>query len=52
MLSERRLRDWVALLDFEIASVYGYLGSMPMTRLLPTLRTALRVRWSTGRARL
>jgi SAM-dependent methyltransferase len=35
MLSERRLRDWVALLDFEVASVYGYLGSMPMTRLLP-----------------
>lgn len=35
MLSERRLRDWMALLDFEVASVYGYLGSMPMTRLLP-----------------
>ncbi|MGO9987577.1 MAG: class I SAM-dependent methyltransferase [Steroidobacteraceae bacterium] len=31
MLSERRLRDWMALLDFEVASVYGYLGSMPMT---------------------
>jgi SAM-dependent methyltransferase len=37
MLSERRLRDWMALLDFEVASVYGYLGSMPMTgRLLRT----------------
>jgi len=35
MLSERRLRDWMALLDFEVASVCGYLGSMPMTRLLP-----------------
>jgi SAM-dependent methyltransferase len=31
MLSERRLRDWMALLDFEVASVYGYLGSLPMT---------------------
>jgi SAM-dependent methyltransferase len=31
MLSERRLRDWMALLDFEVASVYGYLGLMPMT---------------------
>jgi SAM-dependent methyltransferase len=34
MLSERRLRDWMALLDFEVASVYGYLGSLPMTRRL------------------
>ncbi len=32
MLSERRLRDWMALLDFEVASVYGYLGPMPVTR--------------------
>jgi SAM-dependent methyltransferase len=32
MLSEQRLRDWVALLDFEVASVYGYLGPMPVTR--------------------
>jgi SAM-dependent methyltransferase len=32
MLSERRLRDWMALLDFEVASVYGYLGALPMTR--------------------
>lgn len=31
MLSERRLRDWVSLLDFEIASVHGYLGSLPIT---------------------
>jgi SAM-dependent methyltransferase len=30
VLAERRLRDWVALLDFEVADVYGYLGSMPM----------------------
>ncbi len=32
MLAERRLRDWMALLDFEVASVYGYLGPMPVTR--------------------
>ncbi|MDP9066362.1 MAG: methyltransferase domain-containing protein [Pseudomonadota bacterium] len=32
MLSERRLRDWMALLDFEVASVHGYLGAMPMMR--------------------
>jgi SAM-dependent methyltransferase len=34
MLAEGRLRDWMALLDFEVASVCGYLGSMPMTRRL------------------
>jgi SAM-dependent methyltransferase len=30
VLAERRLRDWMALLDFEVANVYGYLGNMPM----------------------
>lgn len=30
LLTERRLRDWVALLDFEVADVYGYLGSLPV----------------------
>jgi hypothetical protein len=29
MLSERRLRDWVALLGFDVDSVYGYLGILP-----------------------
>ena len=29
MLSERRLRDWVALLGFDVDSVYGYLGLVP-----------------------
>jgi SAM-dependent methyltransferase len=38
MLSERRLRDWMALLDFEVANVYGYLGSLPMTRRLRKAR--------------
>jgi SAM-dependent methyltransferase len=37
MLAEQRLRDWMALLDFEVASVYGYLGPLPMAgrRLAP-----------------
>ncbi len=29
MLSERRLRDWVRLLGFDVDSVYGYLGLLP-----------------------
>lgn len=31
MLSERRLRDWVALLGFDVDSVSGYLGFLPLT---------------------
>jgi SAM-dependent methyltransferase len=30
LLAERRLRDWMALLDFDVAGVYGYLGSLPI----------------------
>jgi SAM-dependent methyltransferase len=30
MISERRLRDWVALLGFDVDSVYGYLGLLPL----------------------
>jgi SAM-dependent methyltransferase len=30
LLAERRLRDWMALLDFEVADVSGYLGSLPI----------------------
>jgi SAM-dependent methyltransferase len=30
MLAERRLRDWVALLGFDVESVYGYLGYLPL----------------------
>jgi SAM-dependent methyltransferase len=30
MLSERRLRDWVALLGFDVDSVHGYLGFLPL----------------------
>jgi len=31
MLSERRLRDWVALLGFDVDAVRGYLGFLPLT---------------------
>ncbi len=31
MLGEHRLRDWMALLDFEVDAVYGYLGPLPLT---------------------
>ncbi len=30
LLAERRLRDWMALLDFEVADVYGYLAPLPI----------------------
>jgi len=30
LLSEMRLRDWVALLGFDIECVYGYLGLLPI----------------------
>lgn len=30
MISERRLRDWVALLGFDVDSVHGYLGFLPV----------------------
>jgi SAM-dependent methyltransferase len=29
LLSERRLRDWVAVLGFDVDSVHGYLGLVP-----------------------
>ncbi|GAC1331340.1 MAG: class I SAM-dependent methyltransferase [Steroidobacteraceae bacterium] len=35
MLSERRLRDWVALLGFDVDSVYGYLGLLPTKGQVP-----------------
>lgn len=30
LLAERRLRDWVALLGFDVDRVYGYLGLLPL----------------------
>jgi SAM-dependent methyltransferase len=42
MLSERRLRDWVALLGFDVDSVTGYLGMLPLAgRAEPRPRPAL-----------
>jgi SAM-dependent methyltransferase len=32
MLSERRLRDWVALLGLDVDDVFGYLGLLPISR--------------------
>ena len=40
MLSERRLRDWVALLGFDVDSVYGYLGLLPLKGRAPKLTDA------------
>lgn len=35
MLSERRLRDWVALLGLDVDNVYGYLGLLPLKGRVP-----------------
>ena len=35
LLSERRLRDWVALLGLDVDSVYGYLGLIPSKGRVP-----------------
>ena len=40
MLSERRLRDWVALLGFDVDSVHGYLGFLPLEGRAPRTCTA------------
>ena len=47
LLSERRLRDWVALLGFDVDSVHGYLGLLPTKGRAPT---AIRPRaaWTAG----
>ena len=49
MLSERRLRDWVALLGFDVDSVYGYLGLLPTKgRLTRTVEPRPRAAWTAG----
>jgi SAM-dependent methyltransferase len=49
LLSERRLRDWVALLSFDVDSVYGYLGVLPTKgRLPPAGGEAVRAAWAAG----
>jgi SAM-dependent methyltransferase len=49
LLSERRLRDWVALLGFELDSVYGYLGLLP-TKGRPSRTAEAAVREPPGAA--
>ena len=49
MLSERRLRDWVALLGFDVDSVYGYLGLLPANgRLARAAEFRPRLAWTAG----
>jgi SAM-dependent methyltransferase len=49
MLSERRLRDWVALLGFDVDSVYGYLSLLPAKgRPARTERARPRSAWTAG----
>jgi SAM-dependent methyltransferase len=49
LLSERRLRDWVAVLGFDVDSVYGYLGLLPTKGRAPRTGGALpRSAWAAG----
>jgi len=49
LLSERRLRDWVALLGFDVDSVYGYLGLFPTKgRAQHTVDARPRAAWTAG----
>jgi SAM-dependent methyltransferase len=49
MLSERRLRDWVALLGFDVDSVYGYLGLLPARDATArTIDIRPRAAWTAG----
>jgi SAM-dependent methyltransferase len=49
LLSERRLRDWVALLSFDVDSVYGYLGVLPTKgRQAASDPAAVRAAWAAG----
>ena len=49
LLSERRLRDWVAVLGFDVDSVYGYLGLLPTKgRQQRAGAVAPRAAWAAG----
>jgi SAM-dependent methyltransferase len=49
LLSERRLRDWVAVLGFDVDSVYGYLGLLPSKGRQPRAgAVAPRAAWAAG----
>jgi SAM-dependent methyltransferase len=48
LLSELRLRDWVALLGFDVASVYGYLGMLPIASTAGRCEVAPHAAWRAG----
>jgi SAM-dependent methyltransferase len=48
MLSERRLRDWVSLLGFDVDSVYGYLSLLPVKGRLARTDARPRTAWTAG----
>ncbi len=48
LLSERRLRDWVALLGFDVDRTYGYLGMLPLTSGGGATEASLRPAWKAG----
>lgn len=48
MLSERRLRDWVALLGLDVDAVYGYLGLLPTNGRGRPIEARPRAAWMTG----
>lgn len=48
MLSERRLRDWVAVLGFDVDSVYGYLGMLPTKGRPRAAAAETRAAWLAG----
>ncbi len=47
LLTEHRLRDWVALLGFDVDRVYGYLGVLPLAGAQGT-EPKLRPSWASG----
>ena len=48
MLSERRLRDWVALLGLDVENVYGYLGLLSTNGRPRAVDERPRAAWMTG----
>lgn len=48
LLSERRLRDWVALLGFDVDRSYGYLGMLPLPSGVSALEPAHKAAWKSG----
>jgi SAM-dependent methyltransferase len=48
LLSELRLRDWVALLGFDVARVYGYLGVLPIASAAGRSDPAPQSPWASG----